>query len=193
MRARMPVAAGGLVMAGGLALALVGGGPAGAAHRAGPAAATSGAQAARQGAGAAATPIEHVVVLFQENHSFDEFLGGLCLRDKRCNARSSGKVSTGQIVPLHAAPDIAPEISHTSKGQTTAIDGGLMDHFDLISGCGASTGYACYEQYTPAQIPNLAALARAFVISDRTFEGGRAASFGGHFVLAAAQLDGFTG
>jgi phospholipase C len=174
---KVPIWAGGLISATALGLVALQ-----------PAAAVDG-----RGARSVANPIRHVVVVFQENHSFDEFLGAICVQDKRCDGVSSGKISTGAVIPLHAAPDIAPPSGHNSKSQTQAIDGGLMDHFDLNSGCGASTGYACYEQYQPSQIPNLAALARAFVISDRTFEGGRASSFGGHFVLAAATLDGFLG
>jgi phospholipase C len=84
-------------------------------------------------------------------------------------------------------------VIHSGPAQTTAVHGGLMDHFDLIRGCTKSTGYACYEQYQPAQIPNLAALARAYVISDRTFEEGANPSWGAHFVLATAQMDGFVG
>ncbi|MBV8385413.1 MAG: hypothetical protein JO155_01335, partial [Acidimicrobiia bacterium] len=45
----------------------------------------------------------------------------------------------------------------------------------------------------PDQIPNLAALARKFVISDRTFSQDSVPSWGGHLNLAAATLDGFDG
>src|SRR5262249_42493533 len=67
-----------------------------------------------------------------------------------------------------------------------------MDGFARISGCGPPER-ACYEQYQPAQIPNLAALARAFVVSDRTFEDGAVPSWGSHLSLIARRFDGFTG
>jgi phospholipase C len=137
--------------------------------------------------------ITHVVILYQENDSFDEILGGLCIRDERCDGASSGRVSTGQVIPLRTAPDIVPGINHSILSQTTAIDGGLMDRFDLIKGCAKNGGYACYAQYTPEQIPNLAALARTFTISDRTFEEGPTPSWGSHLVLVASNTDGFTG
>jgi Phosphoesterase family len=142
---------------------------------------------------AVASPIQHVVVIFQENHTFDEVLGQICIRDSRCNSTTTGKISTGQVIPLHAAPDIVPNVAHSREAQTRAVHGGLMDSFDLINGCKKKTGYACYEQYLPQQIPSLAALARAFVISDRTFEDGPVPSWGAHLDLVAAQLDGFTG
>src|SRR5262249_52041848 len=87
----------------------------------------------------------------------------------------------------------APNVSHTHAAQKTSVDHGRMDHFDLIHGCSKVTGYACYEQYQPGQVPNLSALARAFVISDRTFEGVSSASWGSHLVLVAAQMDGVIG
>ena len=56
-------------------------------------------------------------------------------------------------------------------GANIAINGGLMNGFSRLTHCDAASGYACYEQYAPGQIPNLAALARAFVISDRVVGG----------------------
>ncbi|HEY2936845.1 MAG TPA: alkaline phosphatase family protein, partial [Gaiellaceae bacterium] len=141
----------------------------------------------------AVQPIEHVVIIFQENHSFDDVLGGICVQDSRCDGASTGKISTGQVIPLHAAPDIVPGVRHSIAAQTTAMHGGLMDNFDLIPGCAQKAGYACYMQYAPQQIPNLAALARTFVISDRTFESGPVPSWGSHIVLVAAEMGGFTG
>jgi len=53
--------------------------------------------------------------------------------------------------------------------------------------------YKCYQQYDPSQIPNLAALATSFAVSDRTFEFRTSPSWAGHMVLASATLDGFEG
>ena len=139
------------------------------------------------------TPIRHVVVLFQENHSFDNALGDLCVLDSRCDGATTGQAADGQTIPLSQAPDIPPVVDHSVKAQVAAVDGGKMDGFSLVTGCGATDSYQCYSQYTPDQIPNLAALARTFVISDRTFEESNSPSFGGHLDLAAAQLDRFTG
>ena len=139
------------------------------------------------------TPIRHVVVLFQENHTFDNVLGDLCVVDSRCDGATTGQLPDGQTIPLSQSPDIPPVVDHSVAGQTAAIDGGKMDGFPHVKGCSASDSYQCYSQYTPDQIPNLSALARTFVISDRTFEESDSPSFGGHLDLAAAQLDGFTG
>jgi len=101
--------------------------------------------------------------------------------------------SDGMIQQLQPAPDIVPPVAHNGYLQDRAIDGGKMDKFDKIAGCGPGYNYACYMQYTPEQIPNLAALARAFVISDRTFESETVQSWGSHLGLVAAQLNGFVG
>ena len=140
-----------------------------------------------------ATPIRHVVVLYEENHSFDNVLGALCVADHRCAGATTGKLSDGTTIPLATASDIVPAVSHTDHGQTAAIDGGRMDGFSTITGCTQPTGYACYSQFQPAQIPAVAALARRFVIADRTFESSAMPSWGSHLDLVAATLDGFTG
>src|SRR6266536_3602235 len=129
------------------------------------------------------TPIRHVVILYQENHSFDEVLGQLCIQNQRCDGASSGQTADGTVIPLQQAPDLVPEVAHGIPDHITAIDGGKMDGFSLLNGCQPATGYACYEAYQPSQIPNLAALARSFVISDRTFEGDGVPSWGAHLGL----------
>src|SRR5581483_6455732 len=145
----------------------------------------------------ASTPIQHVVIVFQENHSFDDVLGKLCAdagtsRDP-CDGVTTGKLHTSQTIALSQEPDIVPEVVHNIVAQRKAVNSGAMNGFDLIKGCASSTGYACYSQYDPSQVPNLSALARSFALSDRTFEFGTSPSWGGHLVLAAATFDGFDG
>jgi phospholipase C len=139
------------------------------------------------------SPIRHVVVLFQENHSFDNVLGDICVLDRRCDGALTGQTASGTTIPLTQGSDLPPAVDHSVFAQQTAIDGGNMDGFSKINGCTAANSYQCYSYYSPGQIPNLAAVARQFVISDRTFELSTSPSFGGHIALAAGQLDGFTG
>lgn len=138
-------------------------------------------------------PIEHVVILYMENHSFDEALGGLCLQDDRCDAVATGRLPDGTVIPLKPAPDVVPEVGHSTMAQKKAINGGQMNGFSTIHGCTPLTGYACYMQYQPWQIPSLAALARQYVVSDRTFALDAVPSFGAHLELVTATLDGFVG
>jgi Phosphoesterase family len=137
------------------------------------------------------TPIQHVVIIYQENHSFDNVLGKLCVLDNRCNGATTGVLPDGQVIPLRRASDIVEKVEHLSGGQRTAIDDGKMDGFSKIGGCGPANHYQCYTQYHPSQVPNLSALARHFNISDRTFSMSPISSWGAHLELVAQTLDGF--
>jgi hypothetical protein len=142
--------------------------------------------------------IQHVVIVYQENHSFDNVLGRLCSQDHRCQGATTGKLHNGTVVPLTRASDLVVNVGHGNRDQATAIHGGAMDGFDLIGGCMDNPApptppHQCYTQYDPSQIPNLAATARQFALSDRTFELNAVPSWGAHLELVASQLDGFTG
>jgi phospholipase C len=141
------------------------------------------------------SPIQHVVIIYQENHSFDNVLGSFCLsfHPSRCDGASVGTLPSGQQIQLASASDKVPSVDHTSSSQATAIDGGKMDGFGKIQGCTADLGYRCYSQFAPKQIPNLTALAQNFAVSDRTFEMNAIPSWGAHVELAASTLDGFVG
>ena len=141
----------------------------------------------------APTPIKHVVVIYQENHSFDNVLGKLCVTNRRCNGVTQGTLPNGDVIPLSKADDVVLGIDHNMHTQKVAVNGGKMNGFANIPACTEAKHYACYTQYYPDQIPNLATLARRFVISDRTFSMNPIASWGAHLELVTAQLDGFTG
>ncbi|HEX3331792.1 MAG TPA: alkaline phosphatase family protein, partial [Gaiellales bacterium] len=138
---------------------------------AGRAAVTDGVGVRAEPAGAiTGVPINHVIIVYQENHSFDNVLGALCVSDARCDGATTGQLSTGTTIPLAQATDLVPSAAHYGHDQITAMDGGKMDGFSKLSRCNQTTGYRCYTQFQPSQIPNLAALARAYAISDRTFQ-----------------------
>jgi phospholipase C len=139
------------------------------------------------------TPIRHVVVLYQENHSFDNVLGRWCVSTKRCAGTTVGKLPGGATIPLGQASDVVARVGHQSSDQTTAVDAGAMDGFSRIRGCSASSGYACLTQYRASQIPNLIALASKFTVSDATFEAQAQPSWGSHLELVAGRPDGFVG
>jgi Tol biopolymer transport system component len=137
------------------------------------------------------SPIEHVVVLFMENHSFDNVLGALCVQDVRCDGATTGKVSNGSTINLLPANNIVPPVGHGLEDQQTAVHGGLMDNFDKIPQCSQSNGYICYQAFQPSQIPTTTSLVRSFVVADRMFELDTVATWGAHTVLATSTLNGF--
>jgi phospholipase C len=166
-------------------------------------AATAGALAPG-GNAHADVPIRHVVILFQENHSFDNVFGKFCTEvaghqitraglGMGCDGVVTGKNVKGKSVPLTPAPDLVPNMPHSIAAQQVAINGGQMGGYSKINGCKKKQGYACYATYDPSSIPNLSQLAEQFAMSDRTFEFRSTPSWGGHLVMAAATTDGFSG
>jgi phospholipase C len=143
------------------------------------------------------SPIQHVVVLYLENHSFDSLLGFWCDDSPgRCpdgGMPSSVTLSNGAVVTPRTAPDVVPVVRHLVVDQENAIDGGKMDGWEKIPGCQTSTGYACVSGYQPSQEPNLSALATQFAISDRFFSLADSPSWGGHLDIVTSNLNGFTG
>ena len=148
-------------------------------------------------ANAQPTPIKHIVVLYLENHTFDNLLGYWCNQNpRRCpdgGMPSFVRLSNGTIVRPGVTPDFVPKIAHSVASEQKAIDGGLMDGWQHVAGCEANTGYACISGYIPSQVPNLARLAKHFAISDRMFSMADSPSWGGHLYAVMGQLDGFLG
>jgi phospholipase C len=153
---------------------------------------------------ATATPIRHIVIIYQENHSFDNVLGKFCVQvangvrvraglNDACSGATSGKLPGGHLIALSQATDVVPKAAHGVQGQIAAIDGGRMDGFGRNPACGLATAYACYTQFSPWQIPNATALASQFAVSDHTFETYTEPSWAAHLELVAATRDGFQG
>jgi phospholipase C len=144
------------------------------------------------------SPIRHVVIIYQENHSFDNVFGRLCARTGACDGVTEGTLPDGSTIRLRRSPDIVPKVAHDTHGQNRAIDGGRMDGFATIRGCRPKVNpsrlrYGCFTQFTRDQIPNLWKLARSFTISDRTFQLDSVPTYGAHIELVSTTLDGFTG
>jgi phospholipase C len=166
---------------------------------------------------AASTPITHVVIIDEENHSFDNLFGFFCTRvhqgrivragvNDRCAGSDVARMPDGTTRAMKETPDYGVVISHNVASQHTAMDGGKMDGFAKIYGCTATSDppYGCMTSFgavhgtcgssgTSTCIPNIIRYAERYAISDRTFELRKSPSWGGHLLLAAATLDGFLG
>jgi phospholipase C len=139
------------------------------------------------------SPIKHVVIIYQENHSFDNVFGRYCVQTGRCDGTAEARLQDGSTMPLRTSPDVVPPAGHRTKAQLRAIDGGSMDGFTDVGKCDARHNHGCLTQYKPSQIPNLTRLASNFALSDQTFQTFSVPSFGAHIELVSASLDGFTG
>jgi phospholipase C len=129
----------------------------------------SSAQVPSDSAGAPARakfPIQHVVVIMMENHTFDNLFG---------------RYPGANGVRLPSAPDpVSADIDHSSAATIAAIDGGAMDEFPLIG----------QVQYDQSDIPNYWSYAQHFGLSDNFFTSMSAPSQPNHLVLLAAQTGG---
>jgi phospholipase C len=156
---------------------------------------------------AQASPIQHVVVIYLENHTFDNLLGFWCARHQsRCRDAGGNYVgmpatitlSDGAVVTPSVTPGKVPNVDHSVASQQAAMDctasGCGMDGWqNILHGSCAAPAYACISGYQPWQEPNLTTLAEYFAISDATFSMRQSPSWGGHLYAVAATTDGFTG
>lgn len=149
--------------------------------------------------------IQHVVVIMQENRSFDSYFGTypgadgipmqngvptVCVNDP----------ATGQCVkPYHDPNDRNGGGPHNEAAATADIDGGKMDGFIAQAergrkGCVDPTNPNCTNAKTPdvmgyhdaREIPNYWTYARDFVLQDHMFEPNASWSLPSHLFMVSA-------
>jgi phospholipase C len=134
--------------------------------------------------------IKHVVFIVRENRSFDNLFGTF----PGANGATTGKMSTGLVVPLKAAPDAyAHDICHGWGCFIQAIDNGKMDGFDLLdagSPCNVNGDFECYTQQNQGDIPNYWYFASNFVLADNFFTSNKASTSPNHLYTVGAQSAG---
>ncbi|HEX4633190.1 MAG TPA: alkaline phosphatase family protein [Gemmatimonadales bacterium] len=155
--------------------------------------------------------LQHVVVIYLENHSFDNLYGEFPGADGLQHARHAalqidatgtpfqflpqiasspfptnipnGPFSVEQYVPITVAP---PDLVHRFYQEQRQIDGGRMDKFALVSDVeGESMGF-----YHTGRLP-LATEAAQYTLCDNFFHAAFGGSFLNHFWLIAARTPEF--
>ncbi len=91
------------------------------------------------------TPIRHVVVIVQENHSFDSYFAAYCAQTHTCNmAPVTNPYAPVQPVPLTDASTAAYDPNHFADCERVEINGGRMDGYITPHAAQTqSTGYPC--------------------------------------------------
>ena len=142
--------------------------------------------------------IKHVVVIMQENRSFDSYFGtfpgadgiptGVCVPDPARGACQR---------PFHDPADRNAGGPHGAANATADIDGGAMDGFigqaeqakkncaPNAPACSAGTGTDVMGYKTGADIPNYWAYARDFVLNDHLFESNASWSLPSHLYMVS--------
>jgi phospholipase C len=134
--------------------------------------------------------IKHVVVIVQENRSFDNLFEGFPSAD----TVTAGKLSDGSTTPLQPHPlSVKEDIDHSHNAFFAAYDGGRMDGFDrqaysAIGQPGAYTTIAATHPYMYAPRSDVQpywTLAAQYALADRMFSSQSSGSYTAHQELVA--------
>jgi phospholipase C len=125
-----------------------------------------------------ASPIQHVVLIVQENRSFNDFFAtftgadGTTTGQAAANKSCSPPISAGTI-PLTEMPlNLSQDLNHSWKtGYSIAYNGGKRNGFDLIQFGGVGPPECAYPyQYTdPSDIAPYWALAKQYTLAEHMF------------------------
>jgi phospholipase C len=133
------------------------------------------------------TKIKHVIIMVQENRTFDNLFHGFPGAD----SASTGVTHTGKVVPLTAGTlEEYYDLGHTHANFETEYDGGKNDGFDLVPTSPQSSALAAYQYVEQSEVKPYFDIAKEFVLGDRTFASQNGPSFPGHEYLIAGQAGG---
>lgn len=149
---------------------------------------------AASGARAGATPapgtigqIDHIVIIVQENRSFDDLFEGY----PGAHSVTAGKLPNGKTTPLKPVSLAAPyDISHGFQDAKQSYDSGNMDGFAYEYAGGARSPYPQYGYVPRAQVEPYWDLARQYVLADNTFASQMDGSYVAHQYLIAGWAGG---
>jgi phospholipase C len=136
------------------------------------------------------TPIQHLVVLMQENHSFDNYFGTY----PGANGIPPGtqmpvdpnNPAAGYVVPWHIGNSTITDISHSSSTYTDQYDNGKMDGFVSALNARNQDGKLAMGYYDDSDIPYYWNLADSYVLFDQFFSSAKDGSFANHMYWVAA-------
>ncbi len=148
--------------------------------------------------------IQHVIVIMQENRSFDQYFGtypgadGLPVQNGKFTTCVQDSLAGTCVYPYHDPSDRNGGGPHGSTNATADIDGGKMDGFIAQAekgkkGCVAAVDPSCTNADTTdvmgykdaREIPNYWAYAANFVLQDRMFQSNASWSFPEHLYLVS--------
>lgn len=134
----------------------------------------------------ATSPIQHIVYIMKENHTFDSYFGLF----PGANGATTGVVKVNgvdQVIPLNPGQNVPTPFCHTFGCAHKAYDKGAMDAFNLAdtTHCGTAP-YACYQDGEPSLIPNYWSLAQNYILNDNAWSSLEGPSFPNHLYTMAA-------
>jgi phospholipase C len=180
-----------------------------------PAFASSAKPVTKQTASATATPIQHLVVIFQENVSFDHYFGtypnalnpkgepkfkaaantpsinGLTntLLNNNPNLNPANGVGASNPFRLDRSQAVTPDQDHNYTAEQQAFDAGLMDLFPLYASSGGNEVMGYFDGNTVTGLWNYA---QSFAMSDNSYGTTFGPSTPGLLNLVSGQTNGVT-
>ena len=129
------------------------------------------------------TPISHLVIVIQENRTFDNLFAMFPLADGAVR----GTTHTGASIRLTMSGLVGPDVYHFHNEWLTAFDRGRNDGFDELyfSQTNSPAGTYPYRFVDPRQIAPYWTMARRYVLADRMFQTQGSDSFSAHQDLIA--------
>src|ERR1017187_4302616 len=124
--------------------------------------------------------IQHVIIIMQENHTFDNFFGTF----PGVNGIQNDPPS---VHPFHITTRITSDLCHSWSCAHVSYDNGKMDGFLKAARTNQTFGY-----YNGSDIPYYWALARNYTLFDNYFSSVLGPSLPNHVYLVAGQDGGVT-
>ncbi|MBV8154515.1 MAG: hypothetical protein JO029_14680 [Candidatus Eremiobacteraeota bacterium] len=132
------------------------------------------------GSSSSCMPITHVVVIVQENRSFDNLFAGYPGAD----APLTGRMSNGQVVPLRSIGFNTTDLDHGYGASVNDYDGGKMDHFDQnYNSQGKKAGAFAYSHLARVYVQPYWDMAAQYTLADAMFATEHGASWTSHLDL----------
>jgi phospholipase C len=128
--------------------------------------------------------IQHVVIVVQENRSFNNLFYGF----SGAKTSGTGRNSHGETVTLAALPlSVGYDITHSHRAWLAAYDGGKMDGFDLEGADPDNQEPYSYVQHS--DVTQYWTLAQQYALADEFFQSNTGPSYPAHAYLIAGQSE----
>jgi phospholipase C len=136
------------------------------------------------------TPIQHLLVLMQENHTFDNYFGTYPGADGLPNnvqmPVDPAKPAAGVVTPWHIGTSTITDLSHNAATYLDQFDNGKMDGFVSALNKRNQDGRQAMGYYDDRDIPYYWNLAENYVLFDHFFSSAKDGSFANHMYWVAA-------